>query len=149
MSRYLTKSLLLLGFAVGICCIIYPAALLATGQLLFPFQANGSLLMGPDGKVVGSKLIAQSFTKDEYFWPRPSAAGSGYDASASSSSALAPSNYALRNRVAQMLGPIAMYKGGAKAGQAIGSDLEAWFQKDVYQGNPHLVAQWANLHNAV
>src|SRR5271169_1585555 len=109
MSRYLTKSLLLLGFAVGICCIIYPAALLATGQILFPFQANGSLVKGPDGTVVGSKLIAQPFTKNEYFWPRPSAAGAGYDASASSSSALAPSNYALRNRVAQTLGPIVTY----------------------------------------
>jgi potassium-transporting ATPase KdpC subunit len=148
MSRYLTKSLLLLGFAVGICCIIYPAALLATGQLLFPFQANGSLLTGPDGKVVGSKLIAQPFTKNEYFWPRPSAAGAGYDASASSSSALAPSNYALRSRVAQMLGPIVTWHSGAKAGQPVAPDLESWFQKDVYQGSPHIVGQWANMHNS-
>jgi K+-transporting ATPase ATPase C chain len=149
MSRYLTKSLLLLGFAVLICCIIYPVALLATGQLLFPFQANGSLLKGPDGKVIGSKLIAQPFTKNEYFWPRPSAAGNGYDASASSSSALAPSNYALRNRVAQMLGPIVTYHGGAKAGQPVAPDIESWFQKDVYQGSPHIVEQWANMHNSV
>ena len=42
-----------------------------------------------------------------------------------------------------MLGPIATYKGGAKAGQPVGPDIEAWFQKDVYQGNPHIVAQWA------
>ena len=149
MSRYLTTSLLLLGFAVGICCIIYPAALLATGQLLFPFQANGSLLTGPDGKVVGSKLIAQPFTKNEYFWPRPSAAGAGYDASASASSALAPSNYALRNRVAQMLGPIVTYHSGAKAGQPVGPDLESWLVKDVYQGTPHIVEQWAGMHNSV
>jgi K+-transporting ATPase ATPase C chain len=148
-SRYLSKSLLLLAFAVVICCVIYPATLLATGQLLFPFQANGSILKGKDGKALGSKLIAQPFTKDEYFWPRPSAAGAGYDASASSSSALAPSNYALRNRVAQMLGPIATYRGGAKAGQAVGPDIEAWFQKDAFQGNPHIVAQWANMHNSV
>jgi len=149
MPRYLSKSLLLLAFAVVICCIIYPATLLATGQIIFPFQANGSILKGKDGKVLGSKLIAQPFTKDEYFWPRPSAAGAGYDASASSSSALAPSNYALRNRVAQMLGPIATYRGGAKAGQAVGPDIEAWFQKDVFQDNPHIVAQWATLHNSV
>jgi K+-transporting ATPase ATPase C chain len=140
---------MLLGFAVLICCIIYPVALLATGQILFPFQANGSIVKGPDGKEVGSKLIAQPFTKDEYFWPRPSAAGAGYDASASSSSALAPSNYALRNRVAQMLGPIVTYHGGAKAGQSVGPDIESWFQKDVYQGAPHIVEQWANMHNAV
>ena len=149
MPKYLSKSLLLLAFAVAICCIVYPAALLAAGQLAFPFQANGSILKGADGKVIGSRLIAQPFTKDEYFWPRPSAAGSGYDASASSSSALAPSNYALRNRVAQMLGPIATYKGGAKDGQAVGPDIEAWFQKDIYQGNPRIVAQWATIHNSV
>jgi len=148
MPRYLSKSLMLLAFAVGICCIVYPAALLATGQIFFPFQANGSILKGPDGKALGSKLIAQPFTKNEYFWPRPSAAGSGYDASASSSSALAPSNYALRYRVAQMLGPIATYRGGAKAGQAVGPDIETWFQKDLFQGAPHLVAQWASLHNS-
>src|SRR5271157_2695547 len=106
MGKYFSKSLWLLGFAVAICCGVYPAMLWAIGQTLFPFQANGSLLTGPDGKVVGSRLIAQPFTKNEYFWPRPSAAGNGYDASASSSSALAPSNYALRKRVAQMLGPI-------------------------------------------
>jgi K+-transporting ATPase ATPase C chain len=149
MSRYLTKSLMLLGFAVVICCIVYPGVLLATGQILFPFQANGSIVKGPDGKEVGSKLIAQPFTKDEYFWPRPSAAGAGYDASASSSSALAPSNYALRNRVAQMLGPIMTYRGGAKAGQPVGPDIESWFQKDIYQGAPHIVEQWASLHAAV
>jgi K+-transporting ATPase ATPase C chain len=149
MSNYLSKSLWLLLFAVVICCIVYPAALLATGQLVFPFQANGSIIKGADGKALGSKLIAQPFTKDEYFWPRPSAAGSGYDASASSSSALAPSNYALRNRVAQMIGPIATYKGGAKASQLLGPDIEAWFKKDIFQGNPHIVAQWANLHNSV
>jgi K+-transporting ATPase ATPase C chain len=149
MSKYLSKSVLLLALSVGICCVLYPLTLLAAGQLVFPFQANGSILKGPDGKALGSKLIAQPFTKDEYFWPRPSAAGSGYDASASSSSALAPSNYALRNRVAQTLGPIATYRGGAKAGQAVGPDLEAWFQKDLFQGAPHLVAQWASLHNSV
>ena len=149
MQKYLSKSLWLLLFAVVICCVVYPAALLATGQLVFPFQANGSLVKSADGTIIGSRIIAQPFTKDEYFWPRPSAAGSGYDASASSSSALAPSNYALRNRVAQTLGPIVTYKGGTKDGQPVGPDIEAWFQKDVYQGSPHIVAQWATLHNAV
>ena len=68
-------------------CLIYPAVLWAIGQTIFPFQANGSILQGPDGKAVGSLLIAQPFTKDEYFQPRPSAAS--YDASASASSTLA------------------------------------------------------------
>ena len=59
---------------VIICCLIYPLAVWAIGQTLFPFTANGSMVNGPDGKPVGSLLIAQPFTKDEYFWPRPSAA---------------------------------------------------------------------------
>ena len=147
MSRYVSKSVLLLGFSVGICCILYPLALWVIGQTVFPFQANGSLLQGPDGAPVGSQLIAQPFTKDEYFQPRPSAAS--YDASASASSTYAASNYLLRDRVARTLGPIVTYKNGPKAGQSVGPDVEAWFQQDRYQGNPHLVAQWADLHNSV
>jgi potassium-transporting ATPase KdpC subunit len=147
MFRYLFKSVLLLIFTVVIVCVIYPCVVWAIGQVFFPFQANGSLLKGPDGTVVGSKLIAQPFTKDEYFQPRPSAAS--YDASASASSAYAASNYLLRNRVATALGPIVKYKSGPKAGQLVGPDVETWFQQDKFQGNPHIVAQWADLHNAV
>ena len=147
MLRYLSKSILLLGLTIVICCGIYPLAVWAIGRVFFPFQASGSLLKGPDGSFVGSKLIAQPFTKDEYFQPRPSAAS--YDASASASSTYAPSNYLLRNRVATVLGPIVKYKGGPKAGQPVAPDIEAWFQQDKFQGNPHIVAQWADLHNAV
>ena len=114
MFRYLLKSVLLLGFTVVIVCIIYPGVVWVIGQVFFPFQANGSLVKGPDGNVVGSKLIAQPFTKDEYFQPRPSAAS--YDASASAASTYAASNYLLRNRVATALGPIVKYKTGPKAG---------------------------------
>src|SRR5260370_6446118 len=147
MVRYLTKSLLLLALTVIICCVIYPGVIWGIGQVFFPSQANGSLLKGPDGKVVGSRLIAQPFTKDEYFQPRPSAAS--YDASASAASTYAASNYLLRNRVATALGPIVKYQGGPKAGQLVAPDIEAWFQQDKYQGNPHIVAQWAALPNAV
>ncbi len=147
MFRYISKSILLLVFAVAICCILYPLALWAVGQLFFPAQSNGSLLMGPDGKPVGSKLIAQPFTKDEYFQPRPSAAS--YDASASASSSLAASNYALRDRVARTLGPIVQYRSGPKAGQPVAPDIESWFKQDKYQGAPHIVAQWADLHNSL
>ena len=147
MLRILSKSILLLALTVVICTGVYPLAIWVIGQVFFPFQANGSLLKGPDGSVVGSKLIAQPFTKDEYFQPRPSAAS--YDASASASSTYAASNYLLRNRVAGALGPIVTYRGGLKAGQPVAPDVEAWFQQDKFQGNPHIVAQWADLHNAV
>jgi K+-transporting ATPase ATPase C chain len=147
MWKIFSRSILLAAVSVVICCVLYPMALWAVGQTILPFQANGSLLKGPDGAVAGSRLIAQPFTKDGYFQPRPSAAS--YDASASSSSALAPSNYALRDRVARVLGPIVKYRSGLKAGQQVAPDVEAWFQKDTFQGSPHLVGQWADLHNSL
>src|ERR1700719_89792 len=142
----ITKSLWLLGSTVVICCLIYPLAVWAIGQTVFPFTANGSMVTAPDGKPVGSRMIAQPFTKDEYFQPRPSAAS--YDGSASASSTLAASNYMLRYRVAQQLGPIVKYKSGPKAGQLVAPDIEAWFQQDSFGGQPHIVAQWADAHNA-
>ncbi len=145
MAKNIWKSILFLFFGVIVCCLIYPFVLWAIGQIFVPFEANGSMVKGPDGNIVGSKLIAQPFTKDEYFQPRPSAAS--YDASASASSALAASNYALRDRVAHMLGPIAIYKSGPKAGKPVAPDIEAWFKEDKFQGKPGIVAQWADLHN--
>jgi K+-transporting ATPase ATPase C chain len=153
MIRMISKSLWLLLFSVVICCMIYPVVVWAIGQVFFPFQANGSLLKADgtpttkESEAVGSLLIAQPFTKDEYFQPRPSACS--YDASASASSALAASNYALRNRVATAIGPLATYKSGANAGKPVGPDIEAWFKQDKFQGNSSIVAQWADLHNGV
>ena len=147
MLRYIAKSFWLLLFSVIICCVLYPLVLWAIGQTAFPFQANGSILTGPDGKPVGSRLIAQPFTKDEYFQPRPSAAS--YNAAASASSSLAASNYALRDRVARTLGPIVKYRSVARAGQFAAPDVESWFQQDKFQGKPHIVAQWADLHNSL
>jgi potassium-transporting ATPase KdpC subunit len=147
MSAYLSKSLWLMLYSVIICCVLYPLGLWLMGQTFFPFQANGSLLMGPDGKPVGSRLLAQPFTRAEYFQARPSAAS--YDASASASSSLAPSNYALRDRVARSLGPIVKYRSGPKAGWPVAPDIEGWFSEDRFQGNRHIVAQWADQHSAI
>jgi K+-transporting ATPase ATPase C chain len=145
--RYFAKSFALIAISVVIVCGVYPAILWVIGQTVFPFQANGSIVHSDDGKVIGSMLVAQPFTKDEYFQPRPSAAS--YDATASTSSGFAPSNYALRDRVARAIGPIATYAAGDKKGQPVAPDVEAWFQADKAGGNPHIVAQWADAHNGL
>ena len=78
--------------------LIYPLAVTGLAQLLFPKQANGSLIV-KDGKVIGSELLGQMFSSPEYFHPRPSGAGNGYDTSQSGSPNFAPTNHQLIDRV--------------------------------------------------
>jgi potassium-transporting ATPase KdpC subunit len=81
---------------MAVCCVLYPLAILGTGLTVRPFSADGSLIRNKEGTIVGSELLAQGFTRPEYFWPRPSAVM--YDASASGGSNLSPANPELRRR---------------------------------------------------
>jgi K+-transporting ATPase ATPase C chain len=147
MLKHLRANLILVGLSLLLCCVLYPLALLAIGQAFFRDKAEGSLLRDGGGKVIGSRLIAQPFTADEYFWPRPSAAS--YNGAASGASNWGANNYLLRDRVARALGPIVKYKSGPKKGQPVGPDVEAWFrEKDraTPAGEPGVVARWAEDH---
>jgi K+-transporting ATPase ATPase C chain len=81
-----------------LCGLAYPLLVTGIAKVLFPRQAAGSLIL-KDGQVIGSELLAQSFTSDRYFHPRPSAAGNGYDATSSGGSNLAQSNAKLVQRI--------------------------------------------------
>src|SRR6201984_1962825 len=91
-----------------VCCGLYPLIVFGISQLLFHDQANGSLIIGADGSVRGSKLLGQAFSDQKYFHPRPSAAGNGYAATSSGGSNLGPTSQKLADTIKER---IAAYRG--------------------------------------
>ncbi|MCE9532113.1 MAG: potassium-transporting ATPase subunit C [Planctomycetes bacterium] len=131
--------LFLLASTLLIGVILYPLSIWLFAQGFFPASANGQIV-SKDGHVIGSERIAQSFAKDQYFWPRPSAAS--YNASASSGSNWGANNPKLRDRAARIVGPIALYKTGSRfATRNVQQDIEAWFA-----ATPDRTAEWVKAN---
>jgi len=136
MSRHLSANLWLLGLTLLVCAVLYPLALLAIGQTVFHDKANGSLIADKEGKVVGSRLIAQPFSGAEYFQPRPSAVS--YNAAATGGSNWGANNPNLRKRVVGMLGPMLKYRDG----RPVGPDIAGWV-RETLDKNRSVLAGWA------
>lgn len=98
MLAHLRPAILMLAIMTLLTGVAYPFAMTGLGQLLLPGAANGSLDV-KDNTVIGSTLIGQAWTSDKYFWGRPSAAGDGYNAAASSGSNLGPTSQKLMDRI--------------------------------------------------
>jgi K+-transporting ATPase ATPase C chain len=90
--KEITTSVLATLLLAVVCCGLYPVLVWGASQLLFSHQANGSLIESSDRKIVGSEWLGQNFTSAKNFQPRPSAAGTGYDAASSSGSNLGPTS---------------------------------------------------------
>jgi K+-transporting ATPase ATPase C chain len=94
-----------------ICSVLYTLIIYGIGQLVAPHTANGSLLYNANGEIVGSEAIGQTFTKPEYFQPRPSAVS--YNAAATGGSNLSPTNPALRARAEEIIASMSIWKSGS------------------------------------
>lgn len=112
----LRTSLRLVVFTMTVCCVLYGLAVMSFGQVVVPWRANGSIVLNERGEPIGSELIAQSFSRAEYFWPRPSAVD--YSASAAGGSNLSPANPELRSRAQGILA-----KMGADSRHPLPADL--------------------------
>lgn len=101
----LRRSLVGISFLLVVCCGVYPFVVFAVARTVFPHRSLGSPIVDADGTVRGSRLLGQTFSAPKYFHPRPSAAGSGYDAAGSGGSNRGPTSRplhdAIRRRVSE------------------------------------------------
>jgi len=141
-----TRAVLLLTLLLGVA---YPLAVTGLAQVAMPWQANGSMLKTASGEVVGSKLIGQSFSDEngmplpQYFQPRPSAAGTGYDAMASSGTNQGPESALLIDEIKTRRAQIAAFNGVSEA------DVPADAVTASASGlDPHISPEYAEIQVA-
>lgn len=99
LTKTIRPAIMLTLFYVAGFGLIFPLVIFGLAQAIFPHQANGSLVRGSQGQIIGSEVIGQNFARPEYFHPRPSAAGSGYDAANSGGTNLGANSDKLINGV--------------------------------------------------
>lgn len=119
--------------------LAYPIAILGLGQMLFPVEANGSLIMD-NGKIIGSSLIGQNFTSTAYFHPRPSYAGNGYDAANSSGSNLAPTSADLTKSVSARIAALKAENGNPNIPVDFVTSSGSGLDPDISPAAAHLQA---------
>jgi K+-transporting ATPase ATPase C chain len=119
-ARHLAPAFLLTLVLTVLLGLLYPLAVTGLAQLLFPRQANGSLIEDPSGRIVGSRLIGQPFSGPGFFHSRPSAAGAGYDGMASGGTNLGPTS---RKLIAERVGPAVAVRRAENPGVPVPVDL--------------------------
>src|SRR4029077_8350632 len=127
-----------------VCCGLYPLVVFGISQAFFRDKANGSLIIDSDGTVRGSKLLAQSFTADKYFHPRPSAAGTGYDAASSGGSNLGPTSQKLNDAIKDRVDAYRK-ENGLKDAEAVPADAATASGSGL---DPHISPRNADLQVA-
>jgi K+-transporting ATPase ATPase C chain len=127
-----------------VCCGLYPLVVFGISQTFFRAKANGSLIVDQNGMVRGSRLLAQGFTADKYFHPRPSAAGNGYDAANSGGSNLGPTSQKLNDAIKDRIDAYRK-ENGLSADVAIPADAVTASGSGL---DPHISVRNAELQTA-
>jgi len=127
-----------------VCCVLYPLVIFGISQALFHDKANGSLILDKDGAVRGSRLLAQGFTGEKYFHPRPSAAGNGYDAANSGGSNLGPTSQKLNDSIKNRVDAYRK-KNGLNADESVPADAVTASGSGL---DPHISVHNAELQTA-